>query len=340
MTTRDRRAPEEERIDQEAAAWFIRRDAGLDDNEQRAFEAWLAADRRHAERLARHERSWARFEGLEEHDLDPAIAPPAPTPVHHRPAVLWRQALARGGLAAAVALGWFAWSKWRAPGPVASHEYHAGTYENRILPDGTILELKGGTRLHVHFASHERRVRLSEGEAHFHVAKDPLRPFVVQADTMAVRAVGTAFNVRVTPQAIEVLVTEGTVRLIPAAAPEFSGHEREMTVSQRATLPRNPALPPAPPPVDSLSPDEIGELLAWKPAQLEFSGAPLGAVVTAFNKRNRVQIAIVSEELGRLPIDLSFKSDDVNAFLRLLQLTFDIRIERPEEDRILLSPGR
>jgi transmembrane sensor len=54
------------------------------------------------------------------------------------------------------------------------------------------------------------------GEAHFFVEKDPQRPFVVNAAGIDVRAVGTAFNVRIDPAAVEVLVTEGRVRVDPA----------------------------------------------------------------------------------------------------------------------------
>jgi transmembrane sensor len=43
------------------------------------------------------------------------------------------------------------------------------------------------------------------------VTKDPVRPFIVMAAGVAVRAVGTAFNVKLDSTAVEVLVTEGMV---------------------------------------------------------------------------------------------------------------------------------
>jgi len=54
-------------------------------------------------------------------------------------------------------------------------------------------------------------------------ATTPLGPFVVEAAGIGVRAVDTAFNVRVHPEAIEVLVTEGTVRVALSRAVRVRG---------------------------------------------------------------------------------------------------------------------
>jgi transmembrane sensor len=54
----------EDRFDLEAAGWVVRRDAGLTPAEREEFAAWLAADPRHGERLARYERAWTEFDRL------------------------------------------------------------------------------------------------------------------------------------------------------------------------------------------------------------------------------------------------------------------------------------
>ena len=60
---------------------------------------------------------------------------------------------------------------------------------------------------------HERQIRLARGEAIFAVAKDPRRPFVVNAGTYQAVAVGTRFSVRRDARDLRVVVTEGLVRL-------------------------------------------------------------------------------------------------------------------------------
>lgn len=67
--------------------------------------------------------------------------------------------------------------------------------ERQILPDGSVIELIQGARVSIDFSGPLRRVVLEQGKAHFQVAKDPQRPFVVAAASVHVRAIGTAFVV-------------------------------------------------------------------------------------------------------------------------------------------------
>jgi transmembrane sensor len=324
-------APEElSRIDGEAAEWFVRRDAGLDTAQAREFERWLAADPRHAERFARHERTWVSFAVLE----NDTAATFAPEP---RRGLGWGARLAAcAAVAAVLVLGLASWRIARAP-TVDERDYAAAVYENRILEDGSILELRGGSRVRVRFGRDERAVTLLQGEAHFHVARDAARPFVVRAGDTVARAVGTAFNVRLGADAVEVLVTEGVVRVAPAG-PAAAG-SRDLAVRQRSFLPlvessRAPAV------VDTLSAAQVEQALAWKPTVLEFSGAPLGAVLTAFNARNTIQVTVADEHLARRPMELMFRSADVDAFVRLLEHSFDLRAERDGHGNVRLYERR
>src|SRR5688572_28713120 len=63
--------------------------------------------------------------------------------------------------------------------------------ERHVLPDGSIVELKAGANIAVTFTESLRRVALTSGEAHFQVASNPLRPFIVSASEVEFRAVGT-----------------------------------------------------------------------------------------------------------------------------------------------------
>jgi transmembrane sensor len=85
--------------------------------------------------------------------------------------------------------------------------------ESHALPDGSLVELKEGSRIAVDFSAEQRQVRLV-GEAHFQVARDAARPFVVNAQGVMVRAVGTAFSVRVDSDEVQVLVTHGSVHVL------------------------------------------------------------------------------------------------------------------------------
>ena len=88
-----------------------------------------------------------------------------------------------------------------------------GEFRNVLLPDGSVVGLNTNSVVEIVYSAAERRIRLTRGEAFFTVAKNPNRPFWVEADGVSVRAVGTAFDVRDRPDAIEVLVREGKVQV-------------------------------------------------------------------------------------------------------------------------------
>ena len=117
------------------------------------------------------------------------------------------------GLAGALlGLGWHAYTRVES----ASFATTLGDIETQRLGDGSQATLASDSALDVHLSRRERRVELHRGEAIFDVAKDAGRPFVVDAGTRRIVAVGTRFSVRRDGGELRVVVTEGTVRLQPA----------------------------------------------------------------------------------------------------------------------------
>jgi hypothetical protein len=83
------------------------------------------------------------------------------------------------------------------------------------LSDGTLVHLNSGTTLKypVKFIAGENRQVFLDGEAFFDVAKDKKHPFIVNADKLNVRVLGTHFNVSNYPEdaATDVVLVEGSV---------------------------------------------------------------------------------------------------------------------------------
>lgn len=239
--------------------------------------------------------------------------------------------------------------------------YHFGTHSaphpagpaTRVLADGTVVELNGAAVIVSDFTVSERRVRLERGEAHFTVTKDAARPFIVTAAGVSVRAVGTAFNVRLADATVEVLVTEGQVRLQPPSAqtaPVAPGNtgttppstpsaspapEPLLAARQRAVVATTPSA--AAPEIATLTPGEIARVLAWQHRLLDFTATPLGDVVAAFNRRNATQLVLADPGLAALRVNASLRSDNVIGFVKLLETGFGVRAERRGENEILLS---
>ncbi|MBA3848504.1 MAG: hypothetical protein C0502_00730 [Opitutus sp.] len=332
------KSAETERIDRAAAAWVVRRDRGLTAAEQDEFFHWLAADPRHGERLAQHQRTWKEFNLLAQWRPEHSAEPNPDLLAKPRPRRPWRVALGWGvplAAAAAFAVAVF----WEKPAPAPAALATAPRYSQRVLEDGSTVELRGGSEVEVHYTAGERRVVLRHGEAFFTVAKNPARPFIVSAEGVAVRAVGTAFNVRLAAGAVEVLVTEGKVHVAPPPVAGVLAPELPLLEAGRRALVPLADAAAAPPSVATVSAAEIARALAWQPRLLDFNSTPLSEVVAEFNLRNTTQLVLAPDAPASLPIMLTFRSDNVEGFVRLLEANGAIRAERAG-DRIALHAAR
>jgi transmembrane sensor len=328
--------------DQQAADWLARRDRGLNAAEQDAYLQWLREDSRHAGLIARHEQTARRLKQLAQ--WQPAGSSEPNPDLFARPRGRWSARLtALGAVAAALVIGILGWQSLApqpTPPPAATGSF-LRVNERQALADGSAVELRDGSRIAVMFSATERRVRLVGGEANFIVAKDPARPFIVEAGGVAVRAVGTVFAVRLDAATVDVLVTEGKVRVeTPPAAERSASHEEvasEVPASHRAVVSLAPAAPA--PQVLPVTPEQIREALDWQAARFQFYETPLADAVREFNRHNHQQLVLGDESLGAMRIGGTFRADNVEGFVSLLHITLGLRSEsRGPEETILLAP--
>ena len=85
------------------------------------------------------------------------------------------------------------------------------------LPDGSTVWLNESSKMEYprHFAAHQRKVVLLDGEAYFDIKRDESKPFFVAASGTTTRVLGTAFNIRSYHflKSILVTVTRGKVQV-------------------------------------------------------------------------------------------------------------------------------
>jgi transmembrane sensor len=357
------RPSENEAIEATAAAWLAQRDDGLSPDEEAAFLRWRQADRRHNAAVDRLEAAWGAMQQLREfrpearmHPDRDLLRPRISRRVLRFPAIARATAIAA---AISLAAAWWFFPVERLRPEAAPAQIYATTvdgYQRVSLDDGSVVELNSSSEASVHYTPAGRGVRLVRGEAHFTVAKDPARPFLVHAGTVAMHAVGTAFNVRLGSDGVEVLVTEGSVRVeettelpgrsvSPATAKPapLSPATRRiapllLAANERAVIPMTPASARtlAPGAIERVAPEAVREALAWQGARLVFVDTPLGEAIAQFNRRNPVQIELADAELATLPIGGSFRAENVEAFVRLLASGGEIVVERSDALRIVL----
>jgi transmembrane sensor len=325
-------------IETVAAQWLARRDRGLSATEQDAYLHWLQEKPEHGIAIAKLERSWDRLNRLR--GRRPAHhALPNPDLLVHTRRQGWRW-WGIMGAAAALVLTAMLWPPARPPRyePARGVVVHPAP-ERMELADGTVVTLNAGAKVEAHFSVEERRVRLIGGEAHFAVAKNPARSFVVDAGDYTVSAVGTAFAVQLDRADLSVLVTEGLVRLNETAGGNHAADESARALAQlgagQHALVRGQSDAKRAVVVRDLASAEVELALVWQGTRLEFADVPLRDVVAEFNRFNTQKLVIGSAETGEIAIGGIFRADNLDTFVRLLGVGFDVAAE-PRGNEIVL----
>lgn len=348
-------------IAQAAAEWVIRRDRGLSPVEKADFEAWHSADPKHREEFARIASGWNSLDRLAPAPVLSAAADAVLLRVQARQSHRHVIVMAGGLLATAacLALGAFLWLRPVAPA-AGNYQVIASTSREIHLPDGSLATLNGDSRIETDYTATERRIRLVRGEVLFTVAKNPARPFLVTAGPITVRAVGTAFNVRLGASAVEVLVTEGKVRVDDHEGRSLLGSEdrgQASTLSPAALQSSGPSILAAGQRVvvnlaavvdvstqariATVAPAEMEQSLAWQSTRLVFNDTPLDEVVVAFNRYNpQHPLALGDRELASRRITGMFRADNLDGFVRLLEAGVDVKAETNGDGETVLRAAR
>lgn len=335
---------------QEAARWLACDD--LDQSPHREqFAAWLDASE--ANRLAwvkAHE-MWDVFDDAEDNDLIAAMARAArqarPEPVARS---YWPQLIAASVAVLAVSAtllvgaqqSWFKpegrpieVAQNQAPSLTAAGraDYVTGRGQKSIvdLPDGTRVTLDADSAIDVAFTGGRRDVRLLDGRAFFDVAHDRAHPFAVQAGGRVVTALGTQFDVRLTPGAIRVVLAEGSVSVASAAgAPP----------SQTVKLAPGQGFAAQTGKAGSVSAADLDEAQAWRQGVVEFHDQPLSEVIGVMNRYTRAQIVIKDPKVAALRVTGVFKTGDAPRFGRSVSQVLSVKMIARDDDTFELISRR
>ncbi len=308
--------------ERDAAGWVVRLQAPLSAAEKQALRAWLAQDADHARLLQEMSLTSDWLEALK---FQPQEAPAERRPVRWG----WGSWTAVAVVALAGLVG-----SWWTSGPDVAQGLALGETGTALgevkrleLADGSVAWLNTETKLVVEFSAAERRLRLVQGEAHFQVTKNPARPFIVAVGASEVRAVGTAFAVRVGESEIAVLVTEGKVSVDPSV--ETKEATPILAAGQRATLAPTEREPVAITAVDERT---LRSALAWQEGRIEFTDTPLSEVVREVNRYNRQKIVIADASLAAMRFGGAFPLTQREPLLELLEQSFGVVVEQRDDE--------
>lgn len=197
-----------------------------------------------------------------------------------------------------------------------------GERRELTLADGSVVDVAPATELQVRLEEKQRLIKLTRGQAFFHVAKNPSRPFIVDAGDTHVRAVGTAFDVARGAAGVTVTVVEGRVAVIrqqsyveQAAGPKASRPADIMLGANEQVVVT---------PSDAVTPvREVNSAaeVAWTDGNLIFNDETVAEVVRRFNVYNRAQIQILDQTLAARRVSGVFKASDPESFIAFVRST-------------------
>jgi transmembrane sensor len=341
---------------EQAADWLARNDTGLDAGEQAAFQEWLESSPAH--RAAWEEVS-APWVGLDQARAD-GFAPEMLAELARRQQrrkwsrrKIWIGLAAAAAVAVSLTAGLYRNAAQLVTAPVqptvaAVESVPVGESRTRLvttpsvlvlqpeqrqLDDGTVVELSERALLSVNFTPERREVRLISGTAHFTVAHNPDRPFIVQTGAVAVRAVGTAFAVERSDTAADVLVTEGRVGVARTVDGISADEPLLVPAGGRLLMSYQPGDTPV---VEMLNPEEMARRLQWRAPRLQLHGAALPEVVTLLNRFNHTQMTIADPTLEQLRFSGVFRADNAAGFVRMLESDHRVAITYNGENTIVL----
>jgi transmembrane sensor len=325
-------------LEDRATEFLMKRESqGWSDADQTALTSWMQSSTAHRVAFLRAEAAWEQMGRLKAFGAGwPRSSVPTAAELqsiylrgepHSAPTRRWPRRTSRFiGIAASLvvlagaALGayrvWLSGDRYATP---------VGGVATLPLEDGSRITLNTDSKVRVTFSERERHIDLSQGEAFFEVAADKDRPFVVQAGTRRVIAVGTKFSVRRERDDVQVVVTEGKVRVEDerltsgstlAAGGSAKARDSDIVVQNRPVV-------------------EAEEMLSWRSGYVVFHETPLAEAVAEFNRYNPRQIVIRSAGVAAIPLTGKFRAVHNEAFVNLLEQAYQIQVERTPEAIVL-----
>lgn len=301
----------------EAAGWFARLNQRKVERQDIVdFSRWRR-DPANAAAFSRLEGMWATAETVA-HDpemvalaADAEAALIAPKSQTRRRRIIgdWRPVSAAVAIVVTLGLGLAVWSI-----QPRTTETRVGETRTITLADGSRVTLDTATRISVRMTGGTRRIELVAGQAFFDVARDPSRPFIVEAGGTRVTALGTRFDVRRLSHGARVILVEGRVRVT-----EPGDDAWELSPGQQV---RTDAARPAPIAVNA------DQAVSWTQGRLVFDRTPVSEAIAEVNRYSAAPIELRASSIGDIPVSGAFDAGDIPGFVSALTELYPVTAER------------
>ncbi|MEP7230216.1 MAG: FecR family protein [Ginsengibacter sp.] len=195
----------------------------------------------------------------------------------------------------------------------------------RRLPDGSSVWLKPGANLMYERKNEDAdRDVTFKGEAFFEVAKDAKHPFIIRAEEMSIRVVGTSFNVIALPtsRTFKVSVVTGKVQV---TARDKSGRSASVYLIPKEQASFNLTSKKI---VQTLLSETQLKKQYWKPFTLNFSeDATMRMVSNELEKAFQVKIEFSNPDIANCHLKVDFNNQQLPEIISYLEKLLDVSCE-------------
>lgn len=185
-----------------------------------------------------------------------------------------------------------------------------GVKSEVVLPDGSYVQLNGGTRIvYPAIFGRERRVTV-EGEAYFEVVHDESKPFIVTTGSIVSTVLGTTFNVHAYPEDDDSRITLATGALRVDGGP--GSRSVVLKPGEQGFFNRRSGLL-------TLRTVNVEQELSWREDKLYFRAEPLESIVRTLERQFNVDIVISDQALRGVRFTGEFvDGENIHEIMRII----------------------
>ncbi|MEH2920065.1 FecR domain-containing protein [Samsonia erythrinae] len=298
-------------IRQQAARWAVRlAEAPLDEEQEQAFQHWLAQDPRHHHALEQAGMLWHSLGSLNTEQQQVLLPLRQRLTPHVHRATQWKIAAI---LLLAVTIG----TAWISDALLMLRsDYRAGHQVKHVtLPDGSQVDMDAGSAITLAYTPYERRVKLLQGTVWFTVTPTnprETRPFLVDAASGTTRALGTQFIVQNSSPLTTVGVLEHRVEVTAGGKTLRLDEEQAARYSEQG-ITRVPGW-------------KRREHDDWRRGLLVFHQQPLAVVIARLNRYRSDTIVIPSSALRQRRVSGIFSLHALDSALQTMSAELGAKV--------------
>lgn len=205
-----------------------------------------------------------------------------------------------------------------------------GEHARITLPDGTDVNLNAESRLCYipkTYNKKERQIRF-DGEGYFQVRKDKQRPFLINAQGLNVRVLGTKFNLLARKKGTSAVLSlqEGSVLFSSL----LTGMNVILKPNQKAILDQSTGI------ITVKKTENFQDVIAWRRKELVFRNTPLLTVINSLEKNYNVKIRIKAKSYLTDLFTGTLPNSNINEDLEILEKSYHFKAIMTSQEVLII----